>query len=354
MLGNYCRPSGQLDWLLARIAPKPWSVLGCLATEKRCVDVWQRTFPKRLVHSARFIDITNPKSRFHDDAEKLKLTRKREIQAIASPSLGFPTFPLFSTNSEIAQSIDSFLADASPNVILDISCFPKRFFFPFVHRLLSSHKLQNCIVTYTVPEQYHGHDLAEDHEPLDHLPFFGPRSYDHQRQRVDVLIVGVGFLPLGIEQLLRIYQQEKKTDIELLLSFPASPEALRRNWNFLVHLVKGSRLENKSPTRLDGHDVSDVFDHIIAMTDRGMKTAVFAPFGPKPMSLAMCLYARLTNSVVYYTQPRTYHPDYSSGVHRCDAYCLRLNGIDLYNIEQDTKPVANVGITNVNMTAAAP
>jgi hypothetical protein len=336
MLGNFCRPSGELDWILARMTPKPWSVLACLSTEMRCVEVWRKTYSKGLIQSACFVDITNPKSRFHDEAEKLKLIRQSEIQAIGEPSLGYPKYQLFSTNSEIAECIDFFLARATPNVILDISCFPKRFFFPIVHRLLSSPKIQSCIVTYTIPERYHGNELAEDHEPLDHIPFFGPRSYEHQKRRVDVLVVGVGFLPLGIEQLLRIYQQEKQTDIEILLSFPAPPEALRRNWNFLVRLVKGSRLEHKSPTRVDGHDVSDVFDHINAMTDRSKKTAVFAPIGPKPMSLAMCLYARLTNSVVYYTQPRTYHPDYSSGIHRCDAYCLRLSGIDLYSLAQST------------------
>lgn len=332
MLGPNCRPSGHIDWLLARMAPKPWSVLGCLSSEDRCVEIWRRTFPKGLVHSACFIDIKNPKSRFHVEAEKLKLIRKNELQAISSPSLGFPEYSLFSTNSDIATCIDTFVAHSSPNVILDISCFPKRFFFPFIHRLFSSPQLQNCIATYTIPQHYHGHDLAEDHEPLDHLPFFGPRSYEDQKERVDVLIVGVGFLPLGIEQLLRIYQQEQRTEIELLLSFPAGPEALRRNWSFLVHLVRGSRLESKSPIRVDGHDVSDVFDHIASITDHGSKKAVFAPFGPKPMSLAMCIYSRLTNSFAYYTQPRTYHPDYSTGTLSCEGYCLKLDGADLYRL----------------------
>jgi hypothetical protein len=340
MLGDYCRPSGEFDWLLARTAPKPWSVLACLATEERCVALWQKIYPKGLVHSASFIDITNPKSEFRGEVEIRKNIRKSEIQTIGNPSLGFPKQRLFSTNSDIVDCIDSFLATSSPNVILDISCFPKRFFFPFVHRLLSSSKIQNCIATYTIPRQYPDHDLAEQHGPLDHLPFFGPRSYDQQKQKVDVLIVGVGFLPLGIERLLMAHLQEKKTDIEMLLSFPAAPQALRRNWNFWVHLVDGTRLENKSPTRLDGHDVSDVFDHINAITDYGVKTAVFAPYGPKPMSLAMCLYARLTNSVAYYTQPRTYHPDYSIGIERCDAFCLRLNGTDLYKVE-GTSPSVN-------------
>jgi hypothetical protein len=55
------------------------------------------------------------------------------------------------------------------------------------------------------------------------------------------------------------------------------------------------------------------------------------------MSIAMCLYANLTDSPVYYSQPKVYHPEYSIGVQVRDgeaeiyAYCIRLSGRDLYS-----------------------
>jgi len=54
------------------------------------------------------------------------------------------------------------------------------------------------------------------------------------------------------------------------------------------------------------------------------------------MSLAMCIFATLTNSAVYYIQPRVYNPAYSfgvnyrSGVREIYCYCVRLQGQDLY------------------------
>ena len=54
--------------------------------------------------------------------------------------------------------------------------------------------------------------------------------------------------------------------------------------------------------------------------------------------LGMCLFASLhpQSTAVYYTQPRSYNPDYSEGVKVIDgqeqvfAYCLRLGGRNLY------------------------
>lgn len=69
-----------------------------------------------------------------------------------------------------------------------------------------------------------------------------------------------------------------------------------------------------------------------------MKKALLAPYGPKPMSVGMAIYATMTESPVYYTQPKIYHPDYSAGISILNGrpeiytYCLKLGGRNLFQI----------------------
>jgi hypothetical protein len=79
-------------------------------------------------------------------------------------------------------------------------------------------------------------------------------------------------------------------------------------------------------------------DRIISLTRKGAETADLAPFGPKPMSLAMCIYAALTEAQVFYTQPSSYRPDYSVGISQVGgepeiyAYWIRMSGTTTYTL----------------------
>ena len=93
-----------------------------------------------------------------------------------------------------------------------------------------------------------------------------------------------------------------------------------------------------SPIRVEAYDCNDAFDHIRQLCGAGTRGAILAPFGPKPMSLAMALYAALSKDVVLYTQPTVYDPWYSTGVSIVDgeinshAYLIRTNGADRYSL----------------------
>ena len=79
------------------------------------------------------------------------------------------------------------------------------------------------------------------------------------------------------------------------------------------------------------------------LTNEGHRHAVLAPFGPKPLSLAMCMYGidcrrRKWPVEIGYTQPTAYSDEYSTGVALRDgepvihAYCLKLDGRNLYEV----------------------
>jgi hypothetical protein len=219
---------------------------------------------------------------------------------------------------------------------VDISSFPKRFFFPFIKRLLAAPQIETLLASYTLPESYPTESLAEDHVPLAHLPLFGPSSFPEKK--IEAVIVAAGFMKLGLSELLDPHKQG--VQIYTLLPFPPGLPAFHRNWEF-IREIKKTVAELPMPTRVEAFDCSDAFDHIYELTDKSRLNSILAPYGPKPLSLAMCLFASATGSVVYYTQPTAYNPDYSLGVKywdkalACYAYCLKIAGARVYDLPKN-------------------
>ncbi|MBC8432538.1 MAG: hypothetical protein H8D96_11530 [Desulfobacterales bacterium] len=239
---------------------------------------------------------------------------------------------------EIRAVTDEFLSVSKKNVIIDISTLPKRFFFSIMRRLLETSTSDTIIATYTRPEKYDtSRPLAIDPEPWRALSGF-QEAYPEPKRKM--LIVGLGYEPLGLPQILKEGNFAGES-IRLLFPFPATPAGYLRNWEFVRNLDSEVGPYQHDPVRVNGYDLSGIFDYIRAITDHGREYAVFAPYGTKPMSLAMCLYAiyNTEKAAVYYTQPLSYNPRYSTGIKMVDgipetyAYCLRLNRRNLYTLD---------------------
>jgi hypothetical protein len=81
-------------------------------------------------------------------------------------------------------------------------------------------------------------------------------------------------------------------------------------------------------------DLSEAFDSLLRLTSRGKKAVTLAPFGPKPISAAMCLLAcQNKRAVVYYTQPKRYAINYSHGLKDITAYWIKHKGRNLYSLD---------------------
>lgn len=323
------RPWGQLPWLIARTEPT-WSLVNCLSMELRCVAVQNMMAGMSCLDRVLVIDMESPASRFSTRNDLLREENRGKFQG-GSFSVDYLRTELFASDAQIVQLIKQVADSGVTNLVCDISCMPKRFFFPFVKLLLRKQEIQNLVFTYTVPESYHSGLLAEDHGPLQNLPLFGPTTFDDQ---VELAIIGVGFVPLGLASLTEPYKES--VPVELLFPFPPGPPFYQRNWNFIEEIRHTLADSGSDPHRLHAVDMSTAFDHIAALCAHGGKRAAFAPYGPKPISLAMCLYATLKDCPVYYTQPRVYHPEYSTGIALHDgrsninAYAVRLGGHDFY------------------------
>jgi hypothetical protein len=311
-----------------------WSLLGCLGPEERSLAVWQYLRSRNLMHKSVLVEIAPNPGRYQTEHHQQMQKRHDELQSIGTTSQPLVNTDIFSSSSELVAIADDFLRVCGPHVIVDISSFPKRFFFPFLKRVLSDRKIQTCIATYALPNSYHPDTLSEDHLPFAHLPLFGPVG--HPEPRIDTLIVGAGFMKLGLAELLDPYKQG--VSIKAFLSFPPGMPAFHRSWEFIREMQVTLPEGLDSPVRVGAFDCSDTFQHLLQMTNGGKATSILAPFGPKPMSLAFCLFAAQTQSIVYYTQPTVYNPFYSYGIKTINgnlqayAYCLRINGKDLYTV----------------------
>ncbi len=221
---------------------------------------------------------------------------------------------------------------ASTSVVLDITSFPKRFFFPILRMLAGSLTVKNLMVTYTSPANY-----APDNEPLYEdidtwrvLPGFGGTGACGAQW-----VVSVGFLVESLRMYIGSAQDER---MKLLVPFPAPLAALRRTWESVANLERDQKDGRFEKFRVSTLDMSGAFDRIRQIAGKPERPLAFAPFGPKPTSAAMCLYAMQKDSSVHYAQPTVYHPEYSRGIQdnnsaaAVSAYWIKHESENLYEV----------------------
>ena len=325
------RPWGLLPWVFSHLPSTSWSFLGSLGTEERSIAAWRYLSQNGSIDRTYFCLVKDPDSRFQAETAARITQRKEEFQQAGGDISHIHEHALFARSGEIMKIAEDFVSAGAQNVLLDVTSFPKRFFFPLVKIIMKSPQIKSLIVTYTMPKRYSHEALAEDFQEWRALPLF---SGSENGAKPEMLIVNVGYLAMGLPD--QIEHGSPRMEVKLLFPFPNAPASYQKTWRFVHKIEQNVRGAQTDMKHVHAMDVSDAFDHIVALTDKGRRPALFAPYGPKPISLAMCIYALLTDNPVFYTQPRTYNPEYSKGIMEIggqpaiQAYCLRLNGRDLY------------------------
>nr|NJM02335.1 hypothetical protein [Desulfobacula sp.] len=335
MLSEIFRPWGLFPWVFQRVENYEWDLLACLATEERCLGTPYHVEQGIKIRSNQFFEIADPEPIYKKKATKKIQQNKEDLHNFFSQDPNFFVFDLLGSPVLLKTHMIDFITNSAGNVIADISSFPKRYFFPIVKLLFESEKIHNLVITYTIPEKYYSEDLAEEPTPWAHLPMFQRINADSTRKKIRNAVVGVGFLPFGLAELLKGEYQNAR--VTLIFPFPPGPPNYQRNWEFVRNIETHFPLAHDNQIiRVDAYDTSGCFQHLCALTDNGSHQSIFAPYGPKPHSLAMCLFAIKHDCDVYYTQPRVYHPDYCTGIKCIEhlpvtyAYCLKLKGRKLY------------------------
>lgn len=334
MASLHYRPWGLLDWVLDRSPSLTWDLFGCLGTEERSLAVARRLRERVGLATETIIRIENPSpSRYESETREAYEKRTREYKEIGGDPDKVIVQDLLQRYGETIVRVEECVKKCSGNILLDVTSLPKRFFFLALKRFLCNGYVRNLMVTYAIPKIYYKGMLSENFAAWAPLPMFGGHD---ELKTPEMMIVGVGFSPMGLRD--ETSQDDGGIPIKLLFPFPAPADPVRRAWRFIQELQKQRRPDRFEIFRIATNDVPGAFDRICSLTNGGKKGAIFAPYGPKPISVAMCLYAHLTESEVFYTQPRVYRPDYTQGVAyvkdkpKICAYWVRMNGRDLYEL----------------------
>ena len=333
MLTKPYRPWGHLPWVLNRLEDRTWNFWGCLSTEDRCLGTLLCCLEPNILKDVFFIEVIDPLESEYSSEAKSKRDKQRSEEKKLFRDAQIVEMGLHDPVVQIKKQVDIYLESSGENLIVDISSFPKKYFFPILKFVLKSPKIKNLLVTYTIPEHYYKGRLAENPMDWDYLPTY--QCIANSEKQVVHAIVGVGFLPFTLPELLK--QDYSNAEVHLVFPFPPGPPNYQRTWDFVRQIEATCHLKDDCHIiRVDMLDMPGCYKHICNLTDEGKERTIFAPYGPKPHSLAMCLFAITHDSDVYYTQPRYYHPGHSSRMKYLDnspetyAYCIKLNGSSFY------------------------
>lgn len=337
------RPWGRADWLFQKepLVGKEWLVIGSVSTQQRCLSIFRhhrKTLSVKFAGCIEIVDNNAPPVFSADALTRRQINKNLIDQELALVQRDFVRFGLLDPIASLKLTVKNWVLSANTkNVIFDVSALPERFLFPTLRWLRDTKEIENLVVTYMLPESYTKDELAYNPGEWGQLPTFIGDGSQNARQ-LEKIIVGVGFIPFGLPELIKnTYQNPNKADLSLIFPFPSSPQNIRRGWEFVRQIEVSLPLNDDAKIcRVAANDLSGCFDRLQLITRKGTLPAIFAPYGPKPHSVAMCLQAINMEAEVYYTQPAYYHPEYSIGMAQSDgltlgyAYAIKLNDVDLY------------------------
>lgn len=337
MINGKLRPWGKPGWLfgMPSIKALDWFLIGCISTQDRCKSVLLHNKVSLSIKKSGFVELKDAPSIFSAQSESRVISNRSDIQQIA-PKLDLLQLGLLEPLLPLQEKVEEWVAESDGNVVLDVSTFPERFCFPIIRWITENPAVKNLVITYMLAEQYTRDDLGYDSQDWGQLPTFVNGGATTQSS-VEHVVVGVGFLPYSLPDWLRKTYATPNFKISLLMPFPAAPSNVNRAWEFVRRIEKDLNIkDDRQIIRVAAHDLSGAFHRINVITRNGQAPAVFAPYGPKAHSVAMCLHALKNSSEAYFTQPTYYHPEYSTGIYLDDgvpagyAYAIKLKGVDFY------------------------
>lgn len=342
---NVIRPTGPLTWLFERLQPQGnWSVFGSLSPEDRCLTASLALQARGVATTTTLLQLEP--ADVETNLELPETLTKIESHAVQAAKAGFfirEPMPVLAETDTINNLAFDLADTCERQVILDVSTMPKRFFFPLLTALCETDRIKTLIVTNTSPRSY-GRILSENAGGWDTLPGYAALSSDESLETT--VMIGVGYQLLNIQDLLERYAR-KPVRFKLMLPVPSLHPGFIKNWQFIqgIKSLWGGRPQRVGRqvepeiVRVPNHDVSLAFDRLVQHSQQGLaRSLVLAPFGPKPLSVAMCLLGIARQAVssldteIGYTQPPVYSPRYSEGSGDVTAFCIKLNGQSLYSV----------------------
>jgi hypothetical protein len=332
-------PWGTAAWVDSKMAKRTWAYLGCLSREDRSLTAMKSgLLDPSYVRYVRVFD--EDPDNFQEELRALD-ERVDELLAMGVGRDQITDAPLLAPIDELVDILEG-VRSSSDSLIIDISSFPKRWFFSLLRLALVDFDFSNVMAYYAGAAEY-APVLSFNPEVIKTLPGF---TSMRRRGSCDVALVSVGYHSHSV---LDLFDVERPRSLRILFPFPPGPQGIARNWRFVERLeraikVDGDQGEVRLPSeiRVGALDLPQNFLALRKATDDGTKTSLVAPFGPKPVSMAMCLFALAAEVAgrpevpAYYSQPMRYAADYTRGVELSPegpnlvAYPIKVEGRNLY------------------------
>jgi hypothetical protein len=301
---------GLLRLLLGNMRMRHWHFVGCASPEERTAAAAEavRSIGGKIA-SADCLRLQVPADRFSEERERnidYNLTR---IKAALPPGTNVRDMELFGSIEVLDSMVTEWGLQGRQHLLIDISTMPKRVFFPLLKLVLRSRAFGTVMTTYSRPLKYAEEPLAEDPEPPLPLPMF-PAPLTPTIPAGGIIALGLEVL--GIVDLLATAGGESR--VHVLFPIPSKPDESKRTWTFMQRLHDASPGRFTEPRHLSPLDFGEGYSYIRSLTDGFQGLWWLAPYGPKPISMAMAVTAIQHDWPVYYSQPTIYNPAYSIGI----------------------------------------
>jgi hypothetical protein len=325
-------PWGDIDWLLPRVGEKQWTTISCASFEPRSVAVPAWIAQAASANEHFVLRIRDPDNRFTADLEARTDQTQAEILSLLGKKSDLRVENLLAELSAWNRLALDASSGAAKSVLLDISTMPKRVFLFLVKQILSSPNVRDFVVCYARAEGYKEGLLTEDALPPTALPGFARET---EVSGSATLVVGVGYTQFNVGELLK---QARASVLKFIFPFPPGSPAFRRNWRLLHELIPNVNIRPEIE-RKHALDMFAALEWISTVGKQATGPVDLIPLGPKPHALAMALAHKKIGATaeILYSQPQTYHPDYSHGIAKkrdgrmgIMAYCLRRDSIDYF------------------------
>ncbi len=312
---------------------RPPVLVSCLSFEERCAAVPLMLAGARSRHHLVQLDCVE--GAFPDYSREIeRLASANEALMAGAGPVQKSRMGLLAPEDELIGLAQAVGSEAAKSVILDITSFPKRYFCFLVKQILADARVSNLLVTYTEATAYDPEHIATDPLPCDYLPgYLGPlpaKSTDDSSAQTKTLVLSVGFESFSLRSVLEQHKREIG-EVHFLMPFPPDGRSTKRTWLTLM------QVSESSPEMVRGHrDVVAAWDaervfHQLEYLSQQCAGLVLAPFGPKPHTFGMALFALRHGAGMYYTQPQSYNPRYSTGIGQSWAYVAKWEGVSCLN-----------------------
>jgi hypothetical protein len=319
------------DSNISELEDRSFVTVGCVSFEQRCTAVplrfWSAYGERAGIH---LFELEDPPDGVPDYGEERKQKVEQNGQALRDAGVKWTpiTGKVLDAEDALLRHVESFVGAGLATVVLDITSLPKRYFCFFLRRLITMSQISDVVVTYTDAgaEGYTKRHLAEDVMTPESFPGFGGKFTQE-----DNLVVSVGFEPLGLRSLILLHYRETVRNLRIVLPFPAPIETVRRQWNTLREIMEDdpANLRRNNVAVIGAWDAEYVYRTLVSWMKDGNAMSL-APFGPKPHTLGMALFAIEHDASLWYTQPKVYHPDYSRGVGQSRWYIVKWRGVPCF------------------------